>query len=428
MIYRETLCMYYSSGNGKCFRYNFGIRMSDFNEKTKTKIKNSLKKNIIPDELLEYQKEITEIVDYTNKEISSFKLKNGRKPTIEELRQMLDYRTSIIQEEEKKTNFLEYLNEYLNHKEKKFIKNKTISSLKDYKSFRNSILDFQLLLNKNLEILDFNLTLLEKYFDFIFGDREYNEHYITRGKLDGKTIKKRFDTLKTFYNWCLLYKKLEVQDILNDIIIFKKDNDFTKITKDVKRVSLTIQQVQLIKNYPYESLSSPEKKSREMFLVVLYTGMRISDLTTLRKEHIFFDKERIFIKRKSVKTKKIYEVEIDKFIYQIIEKNNFNMKLLSDQKSNLYIKVFLSKIPEFQIETIYENNSVNPPKKYKYYELITFHTGRRTFITNLIDNRGLSITDIKSITDHTQITTIEKYVSWKGGDKKSILDLYDDKS
>jgi predicted XRE-type DNA-binding protein len=156
MIYRESICLYYANGNGNSYRYNLGIRICDFNEKVKSKIKISIKKNIIPDEILSYKREIQEIFEIVNNEISSFKVKKGRKPTIDEFKNILKSRTTANQEKEEveeiKFFFIEYLNEFLNHKEIKFIQSQTISSLKDYKSFRNSILDFQLFTKRNLEI------------------------------------------------------------------------------------------------------------------------------------------------------------------------------------------------------------------------------------------------------------------------------------
>jgi hypothetical protein len=112
VIYRESLCLYYSSGNGNCFRLHFGIRISNFNEKIKTKIKNSLKKNLIPDEFLPFQEEIKDVFEFTNKEISKYKLNKGRKPTIEELKEILNNRIETNGEGEK-TTFLDYYYEFL---------------------------------------------------------------------------------------------------------------------------------------------------------------------------------------------------------------------------------------------------------------------------------------------------------------------------
>jgi integrase len=135
----------------------------------------------------------------------------------------------------------------------------------------------------------------------------------------------------------------------------------------------------------------------------------------------------MFISRKSIKTHSEYEVEINRYIYEILEKNNFRMNLLSHQKANMYIKNFLKKIPDFNEETIFTNNSVSPPIKYKIYELTTFHQGRRSFITNLID-QGIPISEIKEITDHKRVGTIEKYISRKSRNKKRRLFLYEDET
>jgi integrase len=426
MIYRERVCLYYASGDGNSYRYNFGISVKDFNTKELSKLKNSLKKNLLPEELSTYKREITELMEYTNNEISYFKSTNGRKPTIEELKQIIQSKSSHIKKEDE-LNLIDYLNQFINEKRDKFNITNTISSLKDFISFRNSILDFQLSLGYELFVELLNYEMIKKYFNFIHSERDKNLTYITRGKLDGKTIKKRFDTLKQFYNWCLLNKRLEVQNTIKDISTFLKEYPLSKITKDVKKQSLTTQQVIEIINFPTSELPTSELKAREMFLVVLHTGMRISDLITLKKEHIFCIDGVYIIKRKSIKTRKEYEVELDDYIYEIIRKNDFNMRLMSEQKGNIHIKKFLSRIPEFHKETIYETPDSNPKRKYKLYEIITFHQGRRTFITNLLDSGEYSIVEVMTRTDHTKISTLEKYVSPKSKNKRTMLNLYKNK-
>jgi len=89
-IYRNGISLYYSSGNGNSYRYNFGLKLNDLNEEQITNIETSFKKHIIPDELLNYKDEITSIINYANNKISSFKLKNNRKPTIDEFRQIMN--------------------------------------------------------------------------------------------------------------------------------------------------------------------------------------------------------------------------------------------------------------------------------------------------------------------------------------------------
>jgi integrase len=424
-IYRGIVCMYYSSGGGKSYRYNFGISVKDFNNKELSKLKNSLKKNLLPEEFSIYKKEITEMMEFTNGKISSFKRVSGRKPTVEELKEIISRKSKDVEKEGELT-FIDYLNQFIILKEEKFNTTNTKASLKDYVSFRNSILDFQLFLGYELKVEVFDYNRIKKYFNFLYLDRDNSFTYITRGKLDGKTIKKRFDILKQFYNWCFLNKKLDVKDLIRDIDNFLKDYPLIKFTKDVKKQSLTNQQVKEIINYPASELPVPEYKAREMFLVVLHTGMRISDLISLKKEHIFFINGIHHIKRKSIKTRKEFVVEINDYIYEIIKKNDFNMKLISAQKGNKYIKKFLSRIPEFHKDTIYDDPESEPKRKYKLYEIITFHQGRRTFITNLLDDGRLSTVEVMMRTDHTKLSTLEKYVSQKDRNSKTILNLYND--
>lgn len=90
IIYRNGVSLYYSSGNGNSYRRNLGIKLNHLNEEQIKKVESSFKKHTIPDELLNHKDEITSITNYANNKISSFKIKNGRKPTVDEFRQMMN--------------------------------------------------------------------------------------------------------------------------------------------------------------------------------------------------------------------------------------------------------------------------------------------------------------------------------------------------
>mgnify|MGYP001546539184 FL=1 len=101
------------------------------------------------------------------------------------------------------------------------------------------------------------------------------------------------------------------------------------------------------------------------------------------------------------------------------------MNLMTAQKGNEYLKKFLSKIDLFQIETnYYKSSDIDNQVRYKLYEIMTFHQGRRTFITNMLD-KGYSAVEVMRRTDHTKISTLEKYVSPKGYSQKNKLNLYE---
>jgi integrase len=97
------------------------------------------------------------------------------------------------------------------------------------------------------------------------------------------------------------------------------------------------------------------------------------------------------------------------------------MKLMTNQKSNLYLKELLSKYDLFNTKTKYINPETD--SNYHLYEVISFHQGRRSFITNLLDC-GYSVVEVMERTDHTKVSTLEKYVSPKGYGKRNILNLW----
>jgi integrase len=430
VIYRDTLCLYYSK-NSAAFRYNLGFNFSHLNKVEIKKIKNLLKKRILPDELEENNDEIQKEVKKVSNLIQSFQLSYGKPPSIPELKQLLKLKTEEVVEISDSSVLspiallVDTYNTFLDEKRKKF--SDKPESLKDYVSFRNSLIDYEKYYHIKLLNNSFNKATLNQYFEFLQAGRPKNEGYITLGKLDGKTIKKRFDILKQFYRW--INSKLE-DTFKKELFILTQaisEIDLVKITKKVARIKLTPQQIHLIQDF-YLSPETPEYKARDMFLVALYTGMRISDLITLNQDHIQTIREDnetyYFVVREAVKTKGKYTVQLDDYVVNILSKYGYNMKLMSPQKANLYLKKLLSKIPEFQSETghtkIGQNNKV---RKLKLYEIITFHQARRTFITTMLD-KGFTISEAMERTDHKKVSTFEKYVSEESKLKIKKLNLY----
>jgi integrase len=411
-LYRNSFVLYYTK-NQESYRYNLNIRLKNLSKEDLASIKTQLKKRKFPRQLDEYHNFIESETTRLEKIITEHKVEFGKYPSVKELRDSLEDGDVSLNSE-----FISIFKIYISEREQDFKNRKSNTSIKDYVSFQNGILDYQQEKKTTLKIKEVNLNFLRSYFQFLLEPRPEGMGFRTKGGLNGRTIKKRFDVLKNFFKWLSnrgIDKYEEISDLINKNNIF----DLKRITPDVRKYTLSNEQIKTISEFPLRK-DSPLEKVREMFVVNCYTGMRFSDLITLNRSHIRkTDSGRYFLVRKAVKTAtKEYKVELSPQTIEIISKHGYDMNLMSNQKANYYLKELLQLIHGFQEEStqyFQENN-----KPYKIFELITFHTARRSFITNLLD-AGFSIVQVMKMTDHTKATTLEKYVNPNEEDGRSIL-------
>ena len=140
-------------------------------------------------------------------------------------------------------------------------------------------------------------------------------------------------------------------------------------------------------------LKGKEDKIRDAFLVGCYTGLRFSDIISLRQEHI---KDGWLVK-KMVKTGFIVEIPIAKLfqgkMLTLLEKYDNNIeKLTKNLASNSEVNKTLRTI----LDTIDADAK------------ITFHSSRHTFAT-LLGQEDVKLTTIQKLLGHKKLQTTEIY-------------------
>lgn len=418
VVYRNTLCLYYSTTN-KSYRHSLNISVGSFNSIILKKIKKSLSKGQIPDELGFFREEITIAYESINKSISQFKIEHGKKPSIEEFKVLLQKKMTV--QNDLKTS----LKLMIEHKKKEI--NVSLNSLKVYKNLYSRLDNFEKTLGKELTINSFDFELFSKFYGFVRDSGAQNPNYKTKFNIDGKTITRILSALKTFLIWLNNYGSNDVSKSIKDFdkFMFQTKGQIFKITKDVKKYSLNPDQVKSIINFPEKDLSKAEIVSRDIFIVLLYTGMRVSDFFNLNPSNFIVEGDIKYIAGKSIKTSRPFKVEISDFLLGIFKKYDFNFKKNYPDYSRKVLKSFLKKIPEFNCDSPYfKTLASGAQQRYKLYEIMTFHQGRRSFITNM-SQKGFSPYDIMRRTGHTHVSTVEKYISPKEDFKIKDLALYD---
>ena len=186
-------------------------------------------------------------------------------------------------------------------------------------------------------------------------------------------------------------------------------NQFYVFTEDSDAVYLNETELQQLKDTDFSKIPHLDRV-RDWFLLLAWTGCRFSDLEKISKTDI----KDGFITFRQQKTNTKVTIPLHPVVSEILQKYNFEMpEPITNQKFNEYIKEVAetAKInsPEVLTRTIGGTlKSETMPK----YELISSHTGRRSFCTNMY-KRGLPTLMIMSISGHKTEKSFLKYIRVK---------------
>ena len=156
---------------------------------------------------------------------------------------------------------------------------------------------------------------------------------------------------------------------------------------------------------------------RNLFIIGCFTGgQRFSDWSKLRDENIFTENGNLFFKFIGQKTERTQREETvlpltHTYVQEILKHyDNVLPKPLTNQKSNEYLKD-IGKMAGIDTPT----KDITYPKGIKHeeivpkYTLITTHTARRSFATNMV-NRGEKLHTIRLLTGHSSEKQLEQYL------------------
>jgi integrase len=253
---------------------------------------------------------------------------------------------------------------------------------------------YSVLKNLLLEFEDINGSLsLEKinrrwYADFKHFCEQKKKHQVN-------TFARNLGLLKTFLGYCL-----EEGHTKND-----------QFKKFVVKREVTHQEVldmnEVKRMYAFDlSENKRLERVRDVFILGCLTGMRYSDYKRIKRENIVND----VIRMREVKDKsKTLEIPLSSWAKEILEKYNYNLPVISEQKFREYIKE-AARLVGFTEQVIKASRIGNTIKEesIRRCDLISTHTARRTFIT-IMKNKGVPDKVIMKITGHRSLSSFHRY-------------------
>ena len=189
--------------------------------------------------------------------------------------------------------------------------------------------------------------------------------------------------------------------------------------KDVDNIYLTESEIEALYNLDIPKLKqeglidekSTMEKTRDLFIIGCYTGLRRSDLNNLNNGVWKLDEENNTLQITAEKTKKTVVLPLHPHVRAIYHKYHGIFPKLGDKHNcNEHLRNLgrLAGIDEITLKTENRGGKVTT-LKHKKFDLIGFHTARRSFATNMF-LQGKPTYAIMQLTGHTNEQTFHKYV------------------
>ncbi|MEP2025402.1 phage integrase SAM-like domain-containing protein [Reichenbachiella sp.] len=391
----------------KSVDFTTGIKVSLKGWNAKKEIENSLigvKRNKTTEE---FRKRAEEKDSATNSTIAAKKAQvqklardlqyNGMEPTIDNVK------AEFQKEDGSKKKSNNKQDELLIDLMELFIKNsdKSDGTKANYGTVKYHLGLFEKHTGENYKVANVSLEFYDEFKSFLYHDIKKPDG---ETGLSDNTVGSTIKNLKVFLTY-LQKRDYPIPNIIDEMKAIRVDTPI---------IFLNEKELLTLENYDFSSDRRLERV-RDLFVFNCYTGLRVSDLFRLRKHHIVNG----FIMMNSHKTSKDINVAVLPKPLKILEKYNYILPEISEQKYNEYIKEACEDAGIDQQIEIYKTASGN--KQYSTVEkhtLITSHIAIKTFISICVE-RGMSPKTIASITGKT-VNVIMKY--YYGLEKKSIRD------
>jgi site-specific recombinase XerD len=227
--------------------------------------------------------------------------------------------------------------------------------------------------------------------DFIDIDLEFYNQFVDflRNKdLQINTIGKKIKTLKIFLNDA-------TEKSINKYQKYKS-RKFKTLSDDVDNIYLSKPELNQFYEFDFSDKPSLERV-RDLFIVGCWTGVRFSDFHKITSDNIKGD----IIELRQQKGSGKVAIPLYSTVKEILKKyDGILPKPISNQKFNDYLKIAakLAGLKETFTKTT-STNGMKHDKTYFKHELISSHTGRRSFCTNAYED-NIPTLSIMAISGH----------------------------
>lgn len=335
----------------------------------------------------EYVKECAEINQVLDKLQDRFKTIEADKLTKRYVRQALD---AVMgwDDEPREKNMVDIIDEIISDREagRELTKGGILFSYGTIKNYKQTLRKMQEYQDKKEITLYFETFSIEDCNNLLsWLSAEY--------KMSLSTLGRHIRELKLMFT-AARKRKYHNNPVMEDI-----DN----VSEDPHDVYLDEEKILKIYNAETEGIKTWVK---EWFVIDCFTGLRISDLTTLSKGKIHNG----FLNLPNEKTGERVVIPLHWTVQEILNKYKGHFPpSVSDQKMNKHIKE-VAKEAELKDVIFYSQTIAGKRQDFEMFEwqMISNHTGRRSFITNLL-KAGFSESEVMKLAGIKESKTLQKY-------------------
>ena len=242
---------------------------------------------------------------------------------------------------------------------------------------------------------------------------DYRNFLIQDKAFATNTVGKNLKTVKTF----LL--EAQARGLLKNF----NPRRFKAVAEDADSIFLTEDELDALR--ALDLTQSPRlDRVRDLFLVGSWTGLRFSDFTRLRPDHLTADGR--FFDLTQHKTGQRVKVPVNAVVRGVMGKYegktpNSLPPAISNVKMNEYLKE-LGQLADLQtpVEVRRTKGGMLTTRVLPKWQLLTTHVARRSFATNML-NRNYPVPLIMAITGHKSEAMFWKYVKLTPADRAELF-------
>lgn len=303
-----------------------------------------------------------------------------------------DFFNQIEEGEEHKIYFLDYVKRFIENAPKRYVDGKKLapSTIKRYSSTYKVLNNFEEHTKSKLKHKDITLDFYHSFLYYCDEELDYQP----------QTIGKLISHIKL---WC---KEIELEGF--PVSQHYRHRDFKRPSGDTIAVYLKEDEIKEVVETDF-SHSERLDNVRDLFVIGLRTGLRISDLKRINK----IDLERQEIDIVTQKTNERVVIPLHPEILNILNKRDGKIpNRISDQKFNEYVKEVAKEAGLTEVRFADKRDKSNRKLRghFPMYEFITSHTCRRSFATNLYGTGEVPNLTIMAVIGHKTERQLLEYV------------------
>jgi integrase len=281
------------------------------------------------------------------------------------------------------------------------------STEKRYTNVKNILLDFETDKKHPLNFNSIDSTFYTKFVKYSLDDKNHINN----------TFLRNLSLFKSFLFWALDKKYTYNTEFKS---FNSSQNGKKKVLQKVvtEQIALTIEDLNNLMEKEFES--KKHEKVRDVFVFACVTGMRFGELSLINESNVI--KDEIILKEDKDTSKEARKIPLTTLSRYILTKYNYKLPLIANQKQNTYIKEVFQKMEyNHLVQRVTTKGRDNIIEEIPFYDRISTHTARRTFITMMKD-KGKSDKLIAKITGHKDMKTLNQYYQVGDSQKKEAMD------